>query len=240
MAIYVITGKPRHGKTYFIAKQIPRWLNEAKEDGLRIFSNVKINYNLLGYSDDILGNIYNKKDREDPNKLLFYWKNIDTWNFMQKGRIIVDEAQRYFNARKWAMLSEETEIKLQQHGKEDLDIWATTQHYSRIDITLRILVESFFKVEMIWGSPDNKKSWIPKRARMNEFYLEDLERVLKMSSEQKETTDIEPVSTTTFFIRKKFWRLYDTRATIGASEPMPLKHLERTCPDCGYRSTTHV
>jgi len=67
------------------------------------------------------------------------------------------------------MLSDETEMKLQQHGKEDLDIYATNQHFTRIDKTLRIIVESYFNVEMIFGSPDNKKRWLPRICNISEF-----------------------------------------------------------------------
>lgn len=240
MAIYVITGKPRHGKTYYLATMIPSWLKQAKLDGFKLFSNLKINYEKLGYGSEIIGNIYEKADRENPEKLLFYWRNIDTWNFMEKGTILVDEASRYFNARKWAMLSEETEIKLQQHGKQDLDIWATTQHYSRIDISMRILVERFVDIQMIFGSPDNEKRILPRVIQASEYYLEDMERMERMGKDWAEEKGIEPLWTEKKLVRKKYFRLYDTRQPVGSSLPMPLKHVERVCPDCGERKIIHV
>ncbi len=145
MAIYVVDGKPRHGKTAWVVSHIPDWLDEARLDGMRIFSNVKINMGvgaLKRYSENMIGDIWNPKDRANPRKLLFYWQNLDEWNLMNKGVIIADEATRYFNARHWQSLSQETEIKLQQHGKEDLDVWAITQHYSRLDTSLRVLADA--------------------------------------------------------------------------------------------------
>lgn len=237
MAIYVITGKPRHGKTYLLSTFVPSWLKDAKKHGVKLYSNIKINYQKLGYKDDILGDIYSKEDRENPDKLLYYWRNIDTWNFMSKGVIVADEASRYFNPRKWALLSEETEIKLQQHGKEDLEIWTTTQHYSRLDITLRILVESFFNVEMIFGSANNQRSFFPKIIRITEHYLEDMERLERMGNSSE---DDKAISRKFKIIRKKYARLYDTRELVIHSRPMPLRHTMRLCPECDFRSVSHA
>jgi len=236
MAIFIITGKPRHGKTYWLASQIPRWLKEAKNEGVKLYPNFKINYELLGY-ENIEGDIYSAADRDDPTKLIYYWRNINAWNYMSKGRILVDEASRYFNPRKWAMLSEDTEVKLQQHGKEDLTIWGTTQHYSRLDVTLRILVERFLDVQMIFGNPSNKKSLFPKICRLREYYLEDMERAERLG---KENTQVEPIYQEYFFIRKKYGNLYDTRAMVGRSDPMPLIHNKRTCPVCKKEVISHL
>lgn len=235
MSIYVVTGKPRHGKTFFIVRQIPRWL----KNGERIFSNVKLNLGtgaLKKFDDSLIGNINSESDLNNKNKQIFYWKNIHEWNKMNNGIILVDEAQRYFNARSWNQLSEETEIKLQQHGKEDLDVWATTQHFTRIDITLRILVEIFYKVEMTIGSPNNFKSWFPKRINIQGWLLEDLERIERLGKKQLENDEMEPESSESYWIRKKYYEIYDTRAQVGKSEPMPLIHQIRYCsnPNCEY------
>lgn len=237
MAIYCITGRPRHGKTYWLASLVPHWLKEGKKEGKRIYSNFKIDFEKLGYSPDIVGDIYSEKDRSDPKKILFYWRNIDTWNFMENGRILCDEGQRYFNARNWALLSEDTEMKLQQHGKEDLDIWFTTQHYTRVDVTLRLLVERFFIVHMVFGNPNNKKSFLPRICNIKEYYLEDMERLERMGKAGEEA---ESQTAAWFMIRKKITRLYDTKAKVIESRPMPLKHVTRVCPDCGHEKITHA
>lgn len=250
MSIYVVTGKPRHGKTFFVVRQIPGWL----KNGERIFSNVKINLEEIYYrpslfskkinfTDHIVGDLHKPEDLANPDKLLFYWRNIHEWNLMKQGIIIVDEAQKYFNARMWSHLSEDTEAKLQEHGKEDLDVWATTQHYTRIDITLRILVEQFFKVQMIWGNPDNNKRWlpIPKRSRAEAWLLEDLEKVERLGKKAlEEDSDIVPESSESFWILKKYYKIYDTRAKVGKSEPMPLSHKTRSCPVCGTVKVEHI
>lgn len=186
-----------------------------------------------GHPELAVGDIYNEADRNDETKLIYYWRNIDTWNYMSHGRIIVDEATRYFNARRWAMLSEDTEIKLQQHGKDRLDIYATTQHWSRLDISLRVLIEQFNRVERVVGW--NNTTYV---SRYSTHTLEDLQRwENNPEAFNKEITDGEEDTgrkvSFDYFMPWAPWRkpLYDTEQTVGASVPMPLKHMERYCPD---------
>lgn len=246
MAIYVITGKPRHGKTYYMSTLVVKMLKQKR----RIFSNIKLNFGvgaLKKFSEDLVGDWSEKLDRSNPNKQVFYWSNIHEWEHFENGVILVDEAQRYFNARQWLMLSQDTEMKLQQHGKDNLDVWATTQHYSRIDITLRYLVEKFYIVKTILGKPNNKKPFLGlKRFRIVELDLEDIEDyydLLKKEKFYKEHPDLEPtleVVKTFRWFRKKYAIIYDTYAKVKESLAMPLVHKTRSCPECGKELITHV
>lgn len=236
MAIYIIDGKPRHGKTaWLINAHIVGWLKDAQKRGYKIFSNVylmleNIKWVRKNYKqpNKIIGDIYSKKDRENPKKLLFYWRNIDEWNLMHRGVIICDEATRYFNTRQWQMLSPDTEIKLQQHGKEQLDIWATTQHYSRLDVSLRVLVERYYRVERSLGFGNTTL-----RSRVSEHYLEDLERWERnpiLYEQDKEGNDIPVVEFWHFWPYPVFRKAYyDTTQAVGLTRQMPLRHIERLC-----------
>jgi len=245
MAIYVYDGLPRAGKTdLLISPNISRWLKEAAKYGLKVFSNVLIyveNIKWLsklydGHPELCIGDIYNEADRNDPTKLLYYWRNIDTWNYMYKGRIIADEGTRYFNARRWPLLSEDTEIKLQQHGKDRLDIFTTTQHWSRLDLSLRVLVQEFTRIERVIGYGNH--TYI---ARYSEHTLEQLQRwENNPAAFNKEVTEGEEEAGKKIKFHyfactslAQLWRkpLYDSEQPVGASVPMPLKHMERYCPD---------
>lgn len=245
MAISIVDGLPRHGKTaWLINKHIKDWLKDAYENGYKVYSNVFINVENIKFIQkhykkpaDCIGDIENEKDRKNPKKILYYWRNIDTWNFMTRGTIIVDEATRYFNARRWAMLSEDTEIKLQQHGKDRLDIWGTTQHWSRLDVSLRVLCEDFYRVERVFGMSNT--TYISKISCHTLEQLEKWEgnRMQLVKNDETGEETMEDVTDYTYFMPWAPWRkqLYDTAQPVGASKPMPLKHIERFCPVPGCK-----
>jgi len=239
MAIYIVDGKPRHGKTsWLVNDHISQWLKDAR-NGWKVYSNIKIFVENIRWirklykkPADCIGDILKKKDRENPQKLLYYWRNIDEWNFMSHGIIIADEATRYFNARQWQLLSPDTEIKLQQHGKEDLDIWGTTQHWSRLDASLRVICESFFRVERVFGWGNN--TYV---AKVSEHYLEELQRwehdpVAFEAATGEGEEGGKPVHYE-YFMPARLWggRLFDTHEPVGTSRAMPLRHIERFCSD---------
>jgi hypothetical protein len=250
MAIYVVDGLPRSGKTaYMINKHIKGWLKDAWNDGSKIYSNVFIHIENIpflkkwygGHPEYCIGDIYNQDDLNNPQKLLYYWRNIDTWNVMKRGTIICDEATRYFNARRWAMLSDDTEIKLQQHGKDHLDVWTCTQHWSRLDISLRVLVEKYLRIERVVGWSNTTYL-----SRVSEHTLEDLERWERNPEAfNKEVPEGEADTgrkvTFDYFMPWAPWRkpLYDSEQQVGSSVPMPLKHLERYCPDPNCKLHRH-
>ena len=237
MAIYLVTGKPRHGKTYFVIRSASHWIKR----GERIYSNVFFDLKSKFFSryykkhnlsaEKILGDLNNPKDLANPDKQVFYWRSIRDWNKMTKGVIIADEGTIYFNPRKWASLSEETERKLMQHGHEDLDIWVTCQHYSRIDVSLRILAERILVVKKVLGGIRNKKR-IWGVIRVTEHFLEDMERIDRTLDPEERA--LYTVYKQYFLIRRKYATLYDTRQMVGRSGTTDLFHAEQYCEndDC--------
>lgn len=238
MAIYIYTGKPRHGKTMEVVR-IACALLKRKE---RVFSNIKINLGvgaLKKIKDEVIGDLWNKADIENPEKLLFYWQNIHEWEHMKNGNILCDELTVYFNPRNWASLSEDTEKKLRQHGKDDLTIWGTTQHYSRVDVALRQIVEKFYIVKTVFGSPDNKKRYLGfKRFEIVGLDLEDIEDYYSMIKFPDREMVLDYESYHRWFW-KKYAMCYDTKQVVGRSLPVPLLHEERNCELCGKQMITH-
>jgi len=188
MAIHCITGLPGKGKTYYMSHLAERFLKQ----GRMIYANYHLNV------------------PPEMEHLVHYWSNIYEINAFDEGVILMDEAQRYFNSRQWGLLSEDTEIKLQQHRKNGLDIYATTQHYTRLDVTLRILVHKFYVCTRFW-----------KIIRIQEFYLEAMDKA--------NTSGENPSAIWTDFIlqRKKIYRFYDTNELVPKGKPAPLIHKER-------------
>jgi len=121
-----------------------------------------------------------------------------------------------------------------------LDIYLTTQHYSRLDVTLRILVEEFFIVETIFGKANNKKPFLGlKYIRWFSMPLEEIpfwENARRNPDLEYKSPDVYRGG---FWFRKKFAIIYDTRQQVGRSETMPLVHKERECPICGKKTVSH-
>ncbi len=238
MAIFVYTGKPRHGKTLELARIAYKLLRKKE----RVFSNLKLNLGkgVLKHAPlDIEGDFTKEEDRNNPKKLLFYWRNLHQWEHMKDGNIICDELTRYFNPRLWGQLSEETEIKLQQHGKESLNIYGTTQHYTRIDVTLRLLVEKFYIVKTIFGKATNKRPLLFKVFKIWEIDLEDIDDFYYAQKHPDQEIKIDVKSHLRLF-RKKYAVIYDTFQMVGHSEAMPLVHKVRVCGICGRNEIRHV
>lgn len=243
MAIYIVDGKPRHGKTAWVISQAPRWLKEGCKEGTRLYSNVNIKVENMPFlkkfykkPQDCIGDIYSEKDRKNKKKILFFWKNLSALNLMDNGRVIIDEAQRNMNARRWQTLSEDTEIKMQQHGKDALDIWLITQSYTRIDSAVRLMAENIFRVKR-WIGFGKNTTLISK---VYELELEDIERWERDPEHFGKYKDIDgnevdnSPKSELFFIWPKIWSYYDTKQVILKSIPPDLTHLEYYCknPKC--------
>lgn len=202
MSIYAITGKPRQGKTYWMASMIPRWLDElvyeenalfrseggAPIDELRpsldssfpvgaLYPNFKV-FPGLGalkkYPERIIGDLHNEMDLRNPTKLIFPWYYIQEWNLMKRpGRIIATEAQKYVNSRRWGELSEETEMKIQMHGHDGLNLYLDLQRFGSLDVIIRESCTLVAVVSMTIGDPDKKWAftlpylpWVAKKSQI--------------------------------------------------------------------------
>jgi len=201
MAIHCITGLPGKGKTYYMAMLAHRFLKQ----GRHVYSNFHLNV------------------APELQDLVTYWNDIYQINSFDNGVILMDEAQRYFNARQWGLLSEDTEIKLQQHRKNGLDVYCTTQHYTRLDVTLRILVHKYYVCTRLW-----------RCIRIQEFYLEDMDSA--------HTSGKSPSAIWTDFIWqvKRIYDFYDTNELVPRGENPPLIHKERHCDHCDKVVITHA
>ena len=130
--ILQITGKPGFGKTYTLTKFCIEHLQKFEKP---VFSNVKIN--VQGFKN-LKGDLY-------------FWSELKQFKEIYDGLIIMDEAQTYFNAHRWKEMTEEDEIKLQQHRHHGLDIIGAVQDFNSTNTTLRrltqeiIIVHKFFK-----------------------------------------------------------------------------------------------
>lgn len=249
--IYVITGKPGHGKTAYAVK----WIRTRLAAGNTIYSNTKLNpekmfsekkfFKLFGFKkgeQKIEGDIIKPEDRK--TKKVLYWQNFSDWQYFKDGIILVDEGLRYFNARRWEALSDRMQARLTEHRKDKLDMIITVQDFSFIDKTIRSICETFINLELIIGSSAFKKTFLPRISRVSDIDKATLARCenLGLNPYDPETIDkmnLE-VQQSKFWIRPKIFDWYDTSAKMAESRPEQLVHTERSCPDCGHTKIQHA
>lgn len=150
--ISTIVGKPGTGKSLYLTKIVC----DELQKGVDVFANYpidekrlplkkrvdKINafLNLMIFFSNLF--VKNKKAYKNiiiPNGRLFYWTDLQQFKNIEQATIIMDEAQTYFSARRWKLMSAEMEIKFQQHRKQGLDIYAGVQNLARCDKIIREL-----------------------------------------------------------------------------------------------------
>jgi len=124
MAISVFTGRPGEGKTYLMVKKAWPYLLA----GIDVYSNFKLDY-------------------EGEN--IHYYRDFSDLADVSSGLILIDEGQYLFNSRNWDNLTLEAQYKLQQHRKDGLNIWLTTQNIQRLDVVLRELVHNYYRCSKV-------------------------------------------------------------------------------------------
>lgn len=250
--IFVITGKPGHGKTAYAVKELRLLLSL----GDVIYSNTKLyprkmfsvkKYKKLFGDEDIEGDIALQVDRENPNKKILYYQNFAEWSWFKDGTVFCDEGLRYFNARKWESLSEQMTARLTEHRKDKINIYITIQDFSFIDKQIRMMCESFIHCELKVGSAEFKKTLLPRFTKVTEIDKVTLTKCENMgidpyncTPEDAEKLRLNIIAQGWFWIKPKIFNWYDTSAKVGESRPERLIHMIRTCPDCNFVRVSHT
>lgn len=209
--INILTGLPGSGKTYILTRKALEFAYE----GRKLYSNFRL--------------VTEKGSLFYPfRKQITYWETADELIKIEKGVILMDEAQVYFNSRRWNDLDIRLQYKLQQHRKDGLDIWGTVQSETRIDPVMRELVTQYYLCHKLFGSKEAAK-FVFGLIKVGVYYPEDIKRVTSTH-----------VFSEWYYIRKRFVKLYDTNTKISLEDKVrPMKHVEYECPKCGEKKTSH-
>lgn len=256
MAIFIITGKPGHGKTAYMAKLARQFLL----DGERIFSNIKfypkemfkplpherfLFWKKTKYKDfeAIEGQITNPIDRENCN--ILYWTNFSDWQYFKDGIVFCQEGLKYFNARKWETLPDSMQDKFVEHRKDRVDLYFDVQHFSFIEKTLRMLCRAFYNLELKFGSAEFEKDWRPRISKVVEADLITLNKCESLNidpynchKDEANKYFIDVVTLNHFWIRPYIFNWYDSDVKVAKSYPEPrMKLCSRhdpgfICPMC--------
>ena len=185
--ITIYTGKPGSGKSYNLTRLVKQYL----ENGDDVFCNFKINETKLNLKPK--KSFLNKSNKELGT--LYHWKRLEEFRKVSNAIIIMDEAQTYFNARRWKNMTAEDEIKFQQHRKQGIDIIGAVQNLNRCDTVLRELAGYVYEMKRIG------KLFICKR-----YTPEDIKSMRRESS-----------YTEFFWFKKSIAEAYDTAELINVN-----------------------
>jgi hypothetical protein len=133
--ITAIIGKPGSGKSL----QLVRICRKAFRNGRDVYSNIVLDVDKMkGRKKKGLGECY-------------FWNRIDELKYMEKGLVAWDEIGSYFDSRSYAKFPPDVRVKFQQYRKDGLDIFYTSQAWSRVDLIVRQLTNIVIECTSIFG-----------------------------------------------------------------------------------------
>jgi uncharacterized protein YqkB len=133
--IYIIWAPPRKGKTYFatnIAINALKKISKKRGSKNKVFSNYPIFHKKYGST-------------------LFWDKDTYQYNITDS-LIIIDEAYRDYNARKYHKFSNEEHTFFATNGHSNNDIFLIAHGIHRLDSVIREMVDQFYFVKK-YGIP---------------------------------------------------------------------------------------
>lgn len=167
---------------------------------------------------------------------IIYWKDIDELVGLSGCDVFIDEIGTYFDSRLWTELSLDVRRWIAQCDKNGVNIYGTAQDFAQVDKAFRRLVKQLYYVSKIAGSPRPHISYPPVRLAWGLFMLRSLDpRGYKEDEPKLDKTGFPSF----FLLHKEDYSIYNTNQAIEKSAPAPLKHIERSCPDCGIKKVFH-
>lgn len=208
--IYLFTGKPRSGKTYNMVQWGYRLL--IKNTDMWLWVNRPLGQTLK-FGEEIAKRSCMFDELSELNEIIEKMEKMK----IKKVLIMIDEGQAYINARKWDTLSEEIQYLMQTHGHYGIDIMITSQHESRIDITVRQLTNYLYKY---------KKIKIGKWVIMGQTELD---------TDNMDASEKKKIGWTKIIIHTPWDQsLYDTHAKIVfPKKKNRIEHTFMRCLECG-------
>jgi len=225
--IEIYTGLPGSGKTLYMADQALVLLNKNKnwykKSGKKVmlYSNMKLMPHI----------------EKEYNEFIEYWHDPEQLTQIKDADVLWDEIAAHIDSTQWQNMPLDLKKWLQQHRKNGIAIYGTTQEFLMTDISLRRLVNSVYEMIKVIGSRDPSKTRPPVK-RVWGIILKRKIDPLSYDDEGKRKY----IGTSLIFIRKKFVNSFDTTQIIGGNKYPPLKHIERRCitPGCEHIKIVHA
>lgn len=168
---------------------------------------------------------------------IIYWKTLEELISYEDCDIFIDEVGNYFDSRGWESLSLDVRSWLSQGSKSGIEIYGSAQDFAQVDKAFRRLVNDLYFITKITGSRRPSPTKPPVKRIWGLCLMREIEPM--GYDEDKSKFKSKSIIPSFYFISKHACSIFDTRLKIVKSPPMPLKHVCRSCPDCGFAKVVH-
>lgn len=169
---------------------------------------------------------------------IVYWKDLDDLITLEQCDVIIDEVGNYFDSRGWENLSLDVRRWLTQGDKCGVEIYGSAQDFAQVDLAFRRLVNRLFNISKMIGSRRPSATKPPVKTVWGICAMREMEPMGYKEVEKKFNS--KSMIPSFFFINKEDCEIFNTSQKIERSKPLPFKHSQRTCPDCGIVKTFHI
>jgi len=174
---------------------------------------------------------------EKKNIPIHYFQTLSELITYTECDVFIDELGKYFSARQWQDLSLDAIGWITQGGKQGVVMYASSQDFSQIEKTFRLLTSRVFIVKKLIGSSR------PMKTKPKSFFIWGwyMTRRVSPSSFKGDDVTMNSIGLPQFYrIKKKDCAIFDTGQKIAKSRQMPLDHSSRICNDYGKQVTKHI
>jgi len=221
----IYTGLESSGKTLLMARKAQELVIRNKRWKKKYGFTRKIKTNMI-FSDEF------KKLHGD---YLEFFTDSNEVIGSQGCDILWDEISSDFSAMKREPLPRNVNRWLRQGAKQGVHIYATAQEFHDVHLDFRRRVIECYNVNKLFGSRRVGKNLPPIRAIWGLCLVYGI-KIHPYNELQPEKKSIIP---SLLIIEKSLTKIFDTSQLISASDELPLEHIERKCPTCGYKRIIH-
>lgn len=132
--IILFEGIAGSGKTLLLSRMVRKEWKRKRE----IYSNFPLWYD------------------EDKTRVK-RWYALDETYHLKEGVLVIDEGQKFFDARDWFNLPKTFRDLLSEHRHHFLDVYTTTQNARFIDYRVRANIHEVFKCQSIFRFPGKQR-----------------------------------------------------------------------------------
>lgn len=250
--ISIVTGLPGASKSYDCAIKADEWIRRNRrwyqKTGIirPLRSNLEFSDEYTRWANNLRtlplklpeGFVLTPETIEwnKTHKFLEYWEDPEELPLMNDCDVIWEEMGAHVDSRSWEQLPFELRRWLQQHRHRGVNVYGNCQDFADVDVAVRRLTKDLFYLVKLFGSRDPSPTTPPPSVI---FGL-----VVKFALNPRaydETNKFKGASWAGFtWLQRNIVERYSMFNDIKPMKPPPLRHTERTCPQCGEVKIKHA